>query len=71
MMDTSHVYYIFVNYNYLFTIKGDVRNDIYLTINSGEFGKGPTKTSDKNVEVCMCVCNEKGGVLKVIISSCS
>ncbi|XP_012940011.1 dedicator of cytokinesis protein 1 isoform X2 [Aplysia californica] len=47
---------------------GDVRNDIYLTLMNGEFTKGPTKTTDKNVEVCMCVCNGKGEVLQNVIS---
>lgn len=44
---------------------GDVRNDIYVTIKGGEFTRGPAKTADKNVEVTMVVCNNKGEVLKV------
>ncbi len=43
---------------------GDVRNDIYVTLNTGEFKRG-NKTSDKNIEVTMCVCNQNGDVLKV------
>ncbi|GFO14588.1 dedicator of cytokinesis protein 1 [Plakobranchus ocellatus] len=47
---------------------GDVRNDIYVTVMQGDFNKGPTKSSDKNVEVSMCVCNAKGQVLQDVIS---
>ena len=42
----------------------DVRNDLYVTLTQGEFRKAG-KSSDKNVEVTMCVCNRKGEVLKV------
>lgn len=45
-------------------LPGDVRNDIYLTLVSGEFPKG-NKTSDKNVEVVVHVCNEKGVIIPV------
>lgn len=47
---------------------GDVRNDLYLTLVSGEFLKGATKTSDKNIEVTVSVCNEKGEVMPNVIS---
>ncbi|XP_062566377.1 dedicator of cytokinesis protein 1-like isoform X2 [Saccostrea cucullata] len=47
---------------------GDVRNDIYVTIKSGEFTRGPAKTADKNVEVTMLVCNNKGEILQNVIS---
>ncbi|KAK3095553.1 hypothetical protein FSP39_016043 [Pinctada imbricata] len=47
---------------------GDVRNDIYVTLKQGEFNKGPAKTSDKNVEVTMVVCNQRGEQLKNVIS---
>ncbi|KAG8228173.1 hypothetical protein J437_LFUL014408 [Ladona fulva] len=40
-------------------LPGDVRNDLYLTLISGEFSKG-TKSSERNVEVTVKVCNEKG-----------
>lgn len=43
---------------------GDVRNDIYVTIQEGEFMRG-SKTADKNVEVTMQVCNKRGEVLQV------
>ena len=43
---------------------GDVRNDIYITLLQGEFKRGG-KTSDKNVEVTMCVCNDNGEILQV------
>lgn len=45
-------------------LPGDVRNDLYLTLISGEFPKG-NKTSDKNVEVTVAVCNEKGTAIPV------
>ncbi|BFY99041.1 hypothetical protein BsWGS_02080 [Bradybaena similaris] len=47
---------------------GDVRNDIYLTVMQGEFTKGPGKTTDKNVEVTMCVCDSKGESMQDVIS---
>ncbi|XP_064601988.1 dedicator of cytokinesis protein 1-like isoform X2 [Liolophura sinensis] len=46
---------------------GDVRNDIYVTLLGGEFNKY-SKTSDKNVEVTMHVCNHKGEILENVIS---
>jgi hypothetical protein len=45
-------------------LPGDVRNDLYLTLVSGDFSKG-SKTTDKNVQVSVTVCNEKGQVLQV------
>lgn len=45
-------------------LPGDVRNDLYLTLIGGEFSKG-NKTSDKNVEVTVYVCNEKGQPIPV------
>ncbi|KAF5292477.1 hypothetical protein FQA39_LY14024 [Lamprigera yunnana] len=48
-------------------LPGDVRNDLYLTIISGEFNKG-SKTSEKNVEVVVKVCNEKGTAIPGVIS---
>ncbi|XP_055899924.1 dedicator of cytokinesis protein 1-like isoform X3 [Biomphalaria glabrata] len=47
---------------------GDVRNDIYLTVMNGEFTKGPTKSTDKNVEVTMTVCDGRGDVMQNVIS---
>lgn len=47
---------------------GDVRNDLYLTLVSGEFVKGASKTSDKNIEVTVTVCNEKGELVPNVIS---
>ncbi|XP_055487185.1 dedicator of cytokinesis protein 2-like [Leucoraja erinacea] len=41
---------------------GDVRNDIYITLMQGEFDK-QNKTTQKNVEVTMCVCDENGDVI--------
>ncbi|KAF5308725.1 hypothetical protein FQR65_LT06086 [Abscondita terminalis] len=48
-------------------LPGDVRNDLYLTIINGEFNKG-NKTSEKNVEVVVKVCNEKGVAIPGVIS---
>uniref|UniRef100_A0A673JLV9 Dedicator of cytokinesis protein 2-like n=1 Tax=Sinocyclocheilus rhinocerous TaxID=307959 RepID=A0A673JLV9_9TELE len=41
---------------------GDIRNDIYLTLHSGDFDKY-NKTTQKNVEVIMLVCDEEGKVM--------
>lgn len=46
---------------------GDIRNDLYLTLVSGEFSKG-TKTTDKNIEVTVAVCNEKGTVVPGVLT---
>ncbi|XP_028669046.2 dedicator of cytokinesis protein 2-like [Erpetoichthys calabaricus] len=42
---------------------GDVRNDIYITLQSGDFDRY-NKTSQKSVEVIMCVCDEEGKVVQ-------
>ncbi|KAM9795094.1 dedicator of cytokinesis 2 [Neosynchiropus ocellatus] len=42
---------------------GDVRNDIYLTLQGGDFDKY-NKTTQKNVEVIMWVCDEDGKVVQ-------
>ncbi|XP_048459890.1 dedicator of cytokinesis protein 2-like [Rhincodon typus] len=41
---------------------GDVRNDIYITVQYGDFDKY-NKTTQKNVEVIMCVCSDDGKIL--------
>uniref|UniRef100_A0A667GZB1 Dedicator of cytokinesis 2 n=1 Tax=Lynx canadensis TaxID=61383 RepID=A0A667GZB1_LYNCA len=41
---------------------GDVRNDIYITLLQGDFDKY-NKTTQRNVEVIMCVCAEDGKTL--------
>lgn len=48
-------------------LPGDVRNDLYLTICSGEFARG-TKTSERNVEVTVCVANEQGQLVPGVMS---
>ena len=48
-------------------VPGDVRNDLYITLVSGEFSKAATKTSDRNVEVTVEVCNGEGTVIPVSI----
>lgn len=49
---------------------GDVRNDLYVTIVQGEFSRSAIsgKSSDKNVEVIVSVCNENGEVMKDVIT---
>lgn len=47
---------------------GDIRNDIYLTLHTGDFDKY-NKTSQKNVEVIMLVCDEEGKVVPVSVIS--
>ncbi|KAL0176461.1 hypothetical protein M9458_028791 [Cirrhinus mrigala] len=47
---------------------GDIRNDIYLTLHSGDFDKY-NKTTQKNVEVIMLVCDEEGKVVPVSLTS--
>ncbi|XP_037637082.1 dedicator of cytokinesis protein 2-like isoform X1 [Sebastes umbrosus] len=42
---------------------GDVRNDIYLTLQGGDFDKY-NKTTQKNVVVIMWVCDEEGKVIQ-------
>ncbi|XP_076317091.1 dedicator of cytokinesis protein myoblast city isoform X3 [Tachypleus tridentatus] len=48
-------------------LPGDVRNDLYLTLVQGEFSKG-SKSTERNVEVTVKVCNEKGQVISDVLS---
>ena len=43
---------------------GDIRNDIYLTLCTGDFDKY-NKTTQKNMEVIMMVCDEEGKAVPV------
>ena len=43
---------------------GDIRNDIYLTLRQGDFSRG-AKTTDKNVDITVHVCDYRGKVMKV------
>ena len=47
---------------------GDVRNDLYVTLFQGEFSRTSGKTSDKNIEVSVSVCNEQGEVVSDVIT---
>ncbi|KAL1137917.1 hypothetical protein AAG570_009612 [Ranatra chinensis] len=49
-------------------LPGDVRNDLYLTLVSGEFSKG-SKSTDKNVQVSVTVCSETGETLQGVIKA--
>lgn len=48
-------------------LPGEVRNDLYLTLVAGEFARG-SKTSDKNIEVSVVVCNEQGALVPGALS---
>lgn len=45
-------------------LPGDVRNDLYLTLINADFSKG-SKTTDKNVQVTVTVCNDRGQLIPV------
>ena len=45
----------------------DVRNDLYIVINSGKIFKEQQKTG--NIEICLEVCDEKGNVINGTIRS--
>lgn len=46
---------------------GDVRNDLYLTLVSGEISKS-AKSSERNIEIIVMVCNENGTAIPGVIS---
>lgn len=47
---------------------GDVRNDLYITVVQGEFSRTSGKSSDKNIEVTVSVCDENGEMIKDVIT---
>ncbi|XP_037077735.1 dedicator of cytokinesis protein 3-like [Pollicipes pollicipes] len=49
---------------------GDIRNDLYLTLDRGEFERGG-KSTGKNIEVCVSVVRSDGRVLEDCIVSAS
>ena len=46
-----------------------MRSDIYVTLEQGQFEKG-TKRAERNVEVAISVCDERGEVMPVSSSVC-
>lgn len=46
----------------------DVRNDLYINMMRGEFHRSGARASDKNIEVSVSIHNERGHVLKDVIS---
>ncbi len=46
------------------SLLGDVRNDIYVTVESGQFEKG-SKRAERNVEVAVCVIDGQGDPIPV------
>lgn len=48
-------------------LPGDIRNDLYLTLISGEFSKG-SKKSERNIEVTVKVINEKAQTIQNCLS---
>ncbi|XP_026809422.1 dedicator of cytokinesis protein 1 isoform X2 [Rhopalosiphum maidis] len=48
-------------------LPGDVRNDLYLMLVNGEFSRGSLSSSDKNIQVTVTACNEKGVKLLGVI----
>ncbi|XP_055851030.1 dedicator of cytokinesis protein 1 isoform X1 [Episyrphus balteatus] len=48
-------------------LPGDVRNDLYLSLMGAEFSRS-AKSSEKNVEVTVYVCNERGEVVPGVMS---
>ena len=49
------------------TFSGDVRNDIYITLEHGQFEKG-SKRAERNVEVAINVIDGKGRTIPVSTS---
>jgi dedicator of cytokinesis protein 1 len=49
---------------------GDVRNDLYVTLSHGEYSRTSltSKTSEKNIEVTVTVCNEAGEIVRDVIT---
>ncbi|XP_069941837.1 dedicator of cytokinesis protein 1 isoform X2 [Cherax quadricarinatus] len=45
---------------------GDVRNDLYITLLSGEFSRG-AKTCDRSIEVTVRICDERGIMIPGVI----
>ncbi|KAL7022521.1 hypothetical protein ACKWTF_012281 [Chironomus riparius] len=48
-------------------LPGDVRNDLFLTLDHGEFERGGKSTA-KNIEVSVLVCDSAGGILSDCLS---
>ena len=48
-------------------LPGDVRNDLFLTLDHGEFERGGKSTA-KNIEISVLVCDSNGAILSDCIS---
>lgn len=46
-------------------LPSDARNDLYLCLQSGSFTRGGTKSSDRNIQVTIRVCNQSGEMIPV------
>lgn len=58
-----HLFCIFLFYYYFFCL-GDMRNDLYITLEKGEFEKGG-KTVARNVEITGYALDADGQILRV------
>jgi len=52
-----------LDYCVVLFLLGDNRNDVYITLERGEYDKG-TKTAQRNIEVCVVVVRDDGEVKK-------
>ena len=58
------VQYFYLLSLYHLMLLGDNRNDVYITVERGEYDKG-TKTAQRNIEVCVVVVKDTGEVKQV------
>lgn len=46
-------------------LPSDARNDLYLCVLNGCFTRGSTKSSDRNIQVTVRICNQHGETIPV------